>query len=119
MITLGERHTAVLDCVGANDCNHWYRVQIPRFGELQIDVRTEPLRDRPMMRVLVRELGYTLLAQTMGGEDGRLRIRATATRGVYLILVQGGGGRTPYALTVDLELPVEPHEDGSTSSDSR
>ncbi len=100
-LTLGEPHPAVLDCA-QQDCNHWYRVSVPRSGRLEVVVDTHETPNRPIMRVLIREPTQRPLAQTMGADDGTLRLEAPVQRGLYLILVQAGGARLPYTLTAKL-----------------
>ena len=100
-LTLGEPHAAVLDCA-QRDCNHWYRVVVPRAGRLGVVVDTHAAPDRPMMRVLLRELGKQPLAQTMGGRDKALRLEAPVQPTLYLVLVQAGGTELPYTVTVSL-----------------
>ena len=105
-LTLGEPHAAVLDCA-AQECNHWYRVEVPQAGRLEVLVETAETAEGssrpPLVRVLVRELGREPLAQTMGGEDGSLRLEPQVRPGLHLVLVQAGGGRLPYTVTVALE----------------
>lgn len=104
-LTLGEPHAAVLDCA-AQECNHWYRVEVPRAGTLEVLVEpgeTTGGSGAPLVRVLVRELGRDPLAQTMGDEDGSLRLAPQVRPGLHLVLVQAGGARLPYTVTVALE----------------
>jgi hypothetical protein len=100
-LTLGEPHPAVLDCAQQN-CNHWYRVSVPRPGRLEVVVDTHEIPNRPIIRVLIREPTQRPLAQTMGADDGTLRLEAPVQRGLYLVLVQAGGARLPYTLTARL-----------------
>jgi hypothetical protein len=100
-LTLGEPHAAVLDCA-QRDCNHWYRISVPRSGNLELMVDTHEIPDRPIMRVLVREPAQRPLAQTMSDDDGALRLETPVRRGVYLVLVQAGGATLPYTLTASL-----------------
>ena len=106
-IELDERREATLDCA-KRECNQWYRVDVPRAGALDIVVEPHVER-RPVMRLLVRPLGRPVLGQTMGEIDGPLELRGVQVgKGPHLVLVQGGGGRLPYALTITLKLGASP-----------
>ena len=106
-LTLGEPHAAVLDCA-QRDCNHWYRVAVPRAGRLEVLVDTHEVPDRPVLRLLIRELGKQPLAQTMGGDDGALQLEVAVQPGLYLLLVQAGGARLDYTLTASLAVAPGP-----------
>jgi len=101
-LTLGEPREAVLDCA-RNECNQWYRLDIPGPGVLSVTVETETDAPRPMMRLVVREIGRDPVAQTMGGTASVLEVRPLVDRGLYMVLVQGGGARLPYTVTAKLE----------------
>ncbi len=101
IIYLDEPVEAALDCAEL-DCNQWFRIDIHHYGRLEIDVDRLGSDGAPMMRVLVRELGRSVQAQTAGAPDELLEIRTRVRPGVYMILVQGGGSRQPYRLSVAL-----------------
>ena len=101
-LVLGDPRSAVLNCA-RKECNHWYRLDIARPGMLDVEVETEPKAARPMVRLILREMGRAPLAQTMGGTNPTLSVRAPVGKGLYMVLVQAGGGRLPYTVTATLE----------------
>ena len=101
IIYLDEPVESVLDCEGL-DCNQWFRIDIRQYGNLEVDVERLEVDGAPMMRVLVRELGRSVQAQTAAAFGEPLHIRTRVRPETYMILVQGGGARQPYRLDVSL-----------------
>ena len=97
------RREGVLDC-SRKQCNQWYRLDIPTPGSLEVRVETHQQGDRPMTRLVVRQIGRDPLGQTMGGTSNVLSVRAKAGEGLYMVLVQAGGKRLPYTVTAVLEI---------------
>jgi hypothetical protein len=109
-LMLDVPHKDQLDC-GQYDCNHWYRVDVHKAGVLRVDVDADPSGDERITRVLLREPLQKTLAQAVGIHGEPLRIEHSVEPGMYGVLVQGGGARRSYQVTVTLEAsdaePVE------------
>jgi hypothetical protein len=100
-LVLGEPRDAVLDC-SRQECNQWYRLDVPLDGVLRVVVETEPDESRAMMRLIVRQIGRDPVGQTMGGRTDPLSVESSVREALYMVLVQAGGGRVSYTVTAEL-----------------
>ena len=73
-LALGEPREGVLDC-SRKQCNQWYRLDVPTPGSLDVRVETHQQGERPMTRLVVRQIGRDPLGQTMGGTSNVLSVR--------------------------------------------
>ena len=105
-----EPQSALLDCSAQQDCNHWYRIDVTAPGEMRIQLDFQDVAEgtSAVSRLLVSPLGKPVLAQRMSTFGESLEIATVVAPDVYRVLVQGGGGRRGYELTLALVKPGAP-----------
>ena len=108
-LALCEPVTALLDCAGERECNHWYRVDIRDPGKLRVELTLlEMEAGQPagepsaLTRMVLRPMGKPILGQQVGTQGEPLEISAWVQPDVYGVLVQGGGVRRQYRLVASL-----------------
>ncbi len=107
-LSFGETRAAVLDC-SQNDCNHWYRIDPTSAGSVRVEVTPEPSPEKHLLRVVVRRMGHEIVADEVSLEGDPIALDAQVQRGIFGILVHGGGARRPYTIRASFEAGSSPY----------